>query len=122
MLVQRLLHLYTRDKVEVRSRVKEKARCRTRDKNFCFKFTIDFPTLSHCDTNVQTCDTCLSLRYVEIDIELDKELELDLEAEVDLKSDFSFFRKFFQNFFSFTPECLTTANSTPSGVSKHFIS
>ena len=50
---------------------------------------------------MQTCDTCLSLRYVEIevDIELDKELEIDLEAEVDLKSDFSFFRKFFQNFF-----------------------
>ena len=76
MLVQKLLHLYTRDRDKVRSRVKEKARCRTRDKNFCFKFTIDFPTLSHCDTNVQTCDTCLSLRYVEIDIELDIELEI----------------------------------------------
>ena len=74
MFVQKLLHLYTRDKV--RSRVKENVRCRSRDKNFCFKFTIDFPTLSHCDVIVQTCDTCLSLRYVEIDIELDIELEI----------------------------------------------
>ena len=63
MLVQKLLHLYTRDRDrdKVRSRIKEKTRSRTRDKHFYFKFTIDFPTLSHCDINVQACDTRVNI-------------------------------------------------------------